>query len=123
MNIEDVKKYMIQWNRKFPVDRWWREKHKVAFLSDEHRKTSFLNQLMEFAEDVYFQVELKEKKKELESQEEYTPNTGNYLKDTLAIQDLQNKELSIGSIEEFREEANRIRKHSNGNEQEDNDIG
>lgn len=117
MNIEDVKKYMIQWNRRFPIDRWWREKHKIAFLSKEHKESSFLDQLKEFEEEVYFYIDLKKQKDE---EETYIPNIGEYFKDTLAEKDLENEEVSIDSIEEFRKEAEKIRKiEQNGNKQED----
>lgn len=103
MKIEDIKNFMIQWNRKFPVDRWWREKHKVSFLSTEHRETSFLTQLIEFTEDVYFQEE-----KEVEERENYIPNIGDYLKDPITTLDLEEKECSNDFIELFRKEAKRI---------------
>lgn len=45
---------VINWNRKFPLDRWWRQKHSVPFMSPAHRESSFIHQLMEYEEDRMF---------------------------------------------------------------------
>ena len=42
---------VVSWNNRFPLDRWWRIKHNVSFMSPAHRESSFLYQLMEFEED------------------------------------------------------------------------
>lgn len=72
MNNDDVRNFVIAWSIRFPVDRWWRKKHNVAFNSLEHRESSFLDQLIEFEEDKLFQ--------ELSEITEYTPNCGDWIK-------------------------------------------
>ena len=67
-----MKQFMIQWNNRFPVDHWWREKHGIAFLSPAHRETSFIAQRLEFEEDRLF--------KELLEEKDYTPNKGDFMK-------------------------------------------
>ena len=42
---------VVSWNNRFPLDRWWRIKHNVSFMSPEHRESSFIYQLLEFEED------------------------------------------------------------------------
>ncbi len=49
--MEDMKKFVLHWNNRNPLDRWWRQKHGVAFNSEVHRVSSFIDQLYEFIED------------------------------------------------------------------------
>lgn len=106
--IKDTKSLMIQWNRRFPIDRWWRQKHNVAFLSKEHRESSFLDQLFEFEEDQFFKELREEKEKRVI---EYTPNMGEFFKDEL---DLMEEEVEPQSLEEsvaaFRKEMAELAK-------------
>lgn len=100
MVIEDFKTFMIKWNNRFPIDRWWRKKHNVAFLSPEHRECSFLSQMMEFQEDQIFRKMEKEIEEDENSQDKYVPNIGDWLK-----VELIEGEISIGEIEDFEKEA------------------
>lgn len=72
MTNDDVRDYIINWNIRFPVDRWWRKKYNKSFSSSDHRESSFLDQLIEYEEDKLFN--------EFENQEEYKPGTGDWLK-------------------------------------------
>ena len=47
----DIESFIYKWNATYPIDRWWREKHKVAFNSPEHRVVSFLDIYIEWQED------------------------------------------------------------------------
>lgn len=47
----DLEEFILRWNAMYPIDRWWREKHKVAFNSPEHRVVSFLDMYIEWRED------------------------------------------------------------------------
>lgn len=82
--IEDVKDFVLNWNLRYPIDRWWREKHNVSFNSEVHRVSSFIDQLIEYEEDKMFRQLIKE---ELEKDDEnddkedkYIPGKGNFLK-------------------------------------------
>ena len=68
---EDVIDIVYQWNIRHPLDRWWREKHKIAFNSEAHRRVSFLDIRFEFEEDRIMKKVLEEKK--------YLPNIGDWL--------------------------------------------
>ena len=46
----DIKDIVYHWNYKYPVDYWWRRKHKVAFNSAEHRAFNFWDQIFEYHE-------------------------------------------------------------------------
>ena len=48
---EDIKTFIYRWNTNYPIDRWWREKHGVAFNSPAHRVVSFLDMYIEWLED------------------------------------------------------------------------
>lgn len=72
MTNDDVRNYIIEWNSRFPVDRWWRKTFNIAFNSVSHRESSFLDQLIEYEEHKLFN--------EFENQEEYKPGTGDWLK-------------------------------------------
>ncbi len=48
MNIKD---FVVNWNLKQPLDRWWRQKHKIAFNSEIHRRTNRVDMLFEYLED------------------------------------------------------------------------
>lgn len=71
MSNDDVRNYVVAWSIRFPVDRWWRKKHGVAFNSLEHRESSFLDQLIEFEEDKLFY--------ELSEVRQYVPNQGDWI--------------------------------------------
>ena len=69
---EDLEDFMYKWNIQFPIDRWYREKYKLRFGSDEHRRVKILDISFEYLED---QAYLKAQK-----QYEYTPNEGKFLR-------------------------------------------
>jgi hypothetical protein len=47
----DIDSFIYKWNATYPIDRWWREKHKIAFNSPEHRVVSFLDIYIEWQEE------------------------------------------------------------------------
>jgi hypothetical protein len=90
---EDIRNYIIEFNIRFPVDRWWRKKYNQSFNSFGHRESNFIDQLIEYEEEKLFD--------ELVNAEKYEPNTGDWLKqkeiDPSNLQD---------QIADFREEFN-----------------
>lgn len=67
----EYREFMVKWNLKFPIDRWYREKHKIPFMSKQHRESSFLNMRLEWEEDRLF--------KEID-EDVYEPGKGDFLK-------------------------------------------
>lgn len=65
--------FVYQWSLAFPIDRYWRNKHKIAFNSPIHREVSFFDMRFEYEEDLIF---------ERSKEEEYIPNTGSWLKES-----------------------------------------
>lgn len=74
MGINDVHNKVIEWNVKFPLDRWYREKYRIPFMSKQHRESSFCNIRFEWEEDKLFNGF------DDKPEEEYIPNTGNFFK-------------------------------------------
>lgn len=73
---QTVREEVLEWSRKFPIDFWWRKKHKVAFMSKEHRECSFLDQLFEYEEERLIE-EIKES-----TLNPYRPNEGDFWKNS-----------------------------------------
>jgi len=70
--LSEIEKQVVNWQKKFPCDRWWREKHNVAFMSQSHREISFLDQVWEFTESQLINEFNKER-------DDYIPNQGEFL--------------------------------------------
>lgn len=98
MTVDDLRTFMIQWNNRFPIDRWYRKKHNIAFLSPEHRECSFIAQMLEYQEEKLFQ----EAKEEASRKDNYVPNVGQWLKES------DSTEINENDIEAFRQEAMRL---------------
>lgn len=50
----DETQFIIDWNEKFPLDKWWRDKYKIPFNSKQHREISYYDIFLEwFEENVY----------------------------------------------------------------------
>lgn len=77
---------MVVWNNRFPLDRWWRRKYNIPYLSGKHRESSFFWQYHEYYEEVIFKEYYDEKEKEREREKEgdsvkkYIPLSGNWWK-------------------------------------------
>jgi len=83
-SISDIRKFVLEWNIKFPIDRWWREKYKQSFNSPIHRECSFIDMAIEFQDDVMFDElrqgyeQQNEKNEEGEFVNKYNKGTGNF---------------------------------------------
>lgn len=72
--LDSLQSFIRWWNVTYPIDRWWREKHKVPFNSARHRSITFIDMKLEYEEDVMYRELSKEQEKVT-----YTPGTGNWL--------------------------------------------
>lgn len=61
----NIKEFVVNWNLNYPIDRWWRQKHNIAFGSKEHKASSLIYQRIEFEEDVLFKKATNAKKKDI----------------------------------------------------------
>lgn len=100
MSQDELRTYILQWDNRFPFDRWWREKHNVAFLSTQHRETNFLYQKLEYVEEQMFT--------EIEQSKSYKPNTGDFFKEGSKIAESDGME---DFIQKAREELKNLPKN------------
>lgn len=68
---------IISWNNRFPLDKWWRRKYHIPYLSSEHRKSTFYSQMFEYFEDKMLEEYINSPEKE---EKEYIPMSGNWWK-------------------------------------------
>lgn len=104
---------VVSWNNRFPLDRWWRIKHNVSFMSLAHRESSFLYQLMEFEEDKLYLKEFQTERGK--DEDKYIPGIGDIFKAPTTIEDF--------STEAEREIEEMLKLEQNGGRQENTGIG
>lgn len=68
-----LREFIYKWNINYPIDRWWRDKYRIAFNSPAHRDMCFIDMRLEFEEDQIYK-ELNNRK------QEYTPGEGDWLR-------------------------------------------
>lgn len=86
LSFDELLNLVLKWNIDFPIDRWWRKTHSVAFNSTRHREITFIDMFIEWYEDSLYEELLEEPYK-------YEPGKGDYLK--------QRKAESVLSEETF----------------------
>lgn len=95
--MKSLRHEIIEWNSKFPIDRWWRERHNIPFMSSAHKEASFIDMLFEFEEERLISDMLYDN-------QTYTPNIGKWI-DTSN----QTKEQRYSSIaDETRNELSKL---------------
>lgn len=86
MERSELEQAVVSWNKRFPLDRWWRNKHEVAFMSPVHRESSFLYQLFEFEEDKLFSKAITDSNVK-DNKDVYIPGSGDIFKTSATIED------------------------------------
>lgn len=86
MERSELEQAIVSWNNRFPLDRWWRNKHEVAFMSPVHRGSSFLYQLFEFEEDKLFSKAVTEAAT-VKDNEVYIPGSGDIFRTSATLED------------------------------------
>jgi len=66
---EEVSVYIINWNRQYPIDYWWRKKYNIAFGSEEHRQATFIQMYLDFEEEKRMKVIIQKLKEQPEEDE------------------------------------------------------
>ena len=88
MDHSNILTSIVGWNNRFPLDRWWRNKYGIPFMSPAHRESSFLAQLFEFEEDKVFaklRSEISGGKEE--EKDKYIPGSGDIFKASSDLKD------------------------------------
>jgi len=96
-SLEDkIKKEVISWSNRFPIDRWWRKKYNIPYMSKAHKECSFLDQYFDFIEE-------KEVKKYIESFG-YIPNISKWINEQCKSEKQREESL----IDEARREMSEL---------------
>jgi len=85
---QHLRDFIVRWNQLYPIDRWWREKYKVALNSEQHRNTRIIDMRMEWEEDRFYKQLLYEQ----QPISQYVPGRGVWLKKSTQ-QQLTNDEI------------------------------
>lgn len=48
--LKDLREAIIRWNNNYPLDKWWRDKHKIPFQSEQHLNANQIDIFFEFFE-------------------------------------------------------------------------
>jgi hypothetical protein len=107
MTKSERSKFITEWNIKYPYDKVWRNKYKVAIFSSSHRDMSLFDILLDYEEDKLYEEAYENSKDKILKDEQssitslrdkdYIPGYGNWLassEDSLSEQeseDLFNK--------------------------------
>ena len=70
----NLRQEIVEWNNKFPYDRVYRQKHKIAFGSEAHRSVNQIDVYRDALEDRMFQDLFEEVAKDKEMAENYEKN-------------------------------------------------
>lgn len=109
---KNIQEYVEGWNKRFPMDRWYRRRYNIPFGSPSHKSLSFIDMYFDFYE--YFKYEMERRKqkareeRELNKQkeikldsQEYIRGKGNFMKEVVLTQndiDLMFDNLDIDSL-------------------------
>lgn len=52
LSVDRIRQFVVYWNTTYPIDFWWRNKHKIPFGSEAHKAQNVLDMRIEFEEDL-----------------------------------------------------------------------
>jgi hypothetical protein len=93
--ISDVRSFVFYWNTLYPIDLWWRIRHKTPFNSSAHREMCMIDMMFEYVEH-----QLVYAKPEKESS--YNPGMGNWLNEQIKTQEEIDKEFDSISLDDIQ---------------------
>ena len=99
--VEDVKKFILVWNSKNLIDRWWRRKYNIPLFSEAHLNAKHTDMFMEFLEDRIFRENSKDKDKNGNLADVYRAGSGDIFK--VSIQELTEDEFDKLDISSFKD--------------------
>lgn len=56
----DIRKFIIEWNSRYPYDKYIRKKYGIIFGSKQHRELNFLDMAIEYKEDAIIDEAIEE---------------------------------------------------------------
>lgn len=108
---KNLKELVKIWNNKFPVDKWYRDKHKIPFNSEQHKNLSFIDMYFEYYEYIIYDYlprmkKIKDEKKKNDDTTgivpKYEKGKGNFMKPIFLTEEDIDKafeELDIDSMD------------------------
>lgn len=75
----NIQEFNEQWNKRLPIDRWYRKKYNIPFNSISHREICLADMFFEFYEFLKYNKPIK--KEEEQKQEPYEKGKGNFMKE------------------------------------------
>lgn len=60
----DIEKFILEWNIRYPFDRYIRKKYNILFGSPEHKALNFIDMSFEYKEDLIMKREEKKVQEE-----------------------------------------------------------
>jgi hypothetical protein len=69
-----IKQFVLLWNNRYPLDRWFRKRYSVTFNSQEHRKSNLLDVYFEFLEESVFEKSNKNLSIQKQKEDKYKKN-------------------------------------------------
>lgn len=61
---QEIRNSIVKWNNQYPLDYYWRKKYNIPFGSEEHKNITFLEQAIDYEEDVMIKEYEKSLKKD-----------------------------------------------------------
>lgn len=94
-----VHAFIVNWNKAWPIDYWWRKKYNIPFGSEEHRKANFIQMYYEYYEEkllkkIYSNNSGEDKDDDVESSSLYKTKQGKKLTKQEIDRDFDNIDLS-----------------------------
>lgn len=74
MQENEYRKFITDWNVKYPLDRWWRVKYNIPFNSSNHREVQISDIRIQYEEDRLFNEILSP-----QEDRKYIPGMGDFL--------------------------------------------
>jgi hypothetical protein len=66
----EIRTFIINWNKRHPIDYWWRKKYNIAFGSEKHRQADFIQMYFDYEEEKMINNALNPKKENDDSIEQ-----------------------------------------------------
>ena len=94
INIKDIRSFIEDWNDRFPIDKWFRDKYNIPFGSKSHLDQSFLDMRLDFEEKRADQIrEINEFNEKSEDVIKYKPGYGDWLKEQPKYKEMSSLEV------------------------------
>lgn len=71
MTKQQGKDFLLEWNYRFPLDRWWRSKYNIPIFSPSHLEISQLDIALEYLEEKLFEEFKVKAQEEIEKEKKY----------------------------------------------------